>query len=152
MRTALPQDVLTVFPPRAAWVTPDGTGYAQQGFSASGPHRLTLTHELLGVARFVCDVTKASWDPSVFLAGTITSSTDAPDSGEQSRRAEWVREQVLKAPEVKDAGTPLELGKRLGWSQAGLRQMLKGALKGRLRRYVYPSRRRATASPSRPCS
>ncbi|BGP42345.1 hypothetical protein JCM10450v2_006438 [Rhodotorula kratochvilovae] len=115
------------------WVTPDGTGYAQQGFSASGPHGLTLTHELLGVARFVGDVTKASWDPSVFLAGTITSSTDAPDSGAQSRRAEWVREQVLKAPEVKGAGTPLELGKRLGWSQAGLRQMLKGALKGRLR-------------------
>ncbi|GAA6053304.1 hypothetical protein JCM3770_006675 [Rhodotorula araucariae] len=115
------------------WVTADGTGYAQQGFAADGPHGLALTHEVLGVARFVADVTKASCDPSAFLAGTITSSTSAPEKGAHSARAVWVRERVLTASIVQGAGTALELGRRLKWSHSSVRRMLVIALKGRER-------------------
>lgn len=47
------------------WVTADGTGYAQQGFKAAGPNGLELTHEVLGVAKFVHDYVESINDVTV---------------------------------------------------------------------------------------
>ncbi|GAA5910114.1 hypothetical protein JCM8208_000960 [Rhodotorula glutinis] len=120
------------------WVMADGTGYAQQSFKAAGPNGLELTHEVLGVAKFVHDYVESSNELQVpmsnnikVLAGTVTTSTIAPGSTSTSVRALWVRDRLMK--HLKDVTTPLELGDRLGWSQDGLRKMLRQALNGRER-------------------
>ncbi|KPV73509.1 uncharacterized protein RHOBADRAFT_54728 [Rhodotorula graminis WP1] len=120
------------------WVTADGTGYAQQGFKAAGPNGLELTHEALGVAKFVHDYVTSSNEVQVpvsnnikVIAGTVTTSTVAPESTATSVRALWVRDRLMK--HLKDVSTPLELGERLGWSQDGLRKMLRQVLNGRER-------------------
>ncbi|GAA5842086.1 hypothetical protein JCM9279_002783 [Rhodotorula babjevae] len=120
------------------WVTADGTGYAQQGFKAPGPNGLELSHEVLGVAKFVHDYVESTNEVKVpasnhvkVLAGTVTTSTYAPETTVTSQRALWVQDRLTK--HLKGVSTPLELGERLGWSQDGLRKMLRQVLNGKER-------------------
>ncbi|SGY62709.1 BQ5605_C007g04725 [Microbotryum silenes-dioicae] len=97
----------------APWVTDDGKGYAQQGFTIRGS-RKEITHEVLGVARLAEDLAKIfSGDEGSYIASTVFSSAERglhePDLTRADRFVYLLRTRLLMRKVVPDP-TPLGVG------------------------------------------
>ncbi|GJN92337.1 hypothetical protein Rhopal_005367-T1 [Rhodotorula paludigena] len=117
------------------WVTPEGTGYAQQGFClATSNLRLPIvTHETLGVARLVQDIWLSQFEHEQTLAGSVSSADTVPELPTHSKRALYVRIQLRKEWVVQKSDEAADLGNRLEWSMLNAREMVQHALKKRPR-------------------
>ncbi|GAA5894040.1 hypothetical protein JCM6882_007968 [Rhodosporidiobolus microsporus] len=130
-----PKSGLRTFVP---WLTPEGTGYAQEHFRFKTEHGETCTHELLGLARLsedLCAVSNWSfWSlkqmaEAPCLPGTVLSSLESPENASDSFRAQFVR------GKIRQSGSPLAkletktaAAARMGWTRGGARRLLEKAI------------------------
>ncbi|GAA6028907.1 hypothetical protein JCM8097_001499 [Rhodosporidiobolus ruineniae] len=106
------------------WLTEDGKGYAQAGFTLkSGRH--ALSHEALGILKFAKDVDKCRYSIENTIAGTSISSFDAPDLPWHAKRAKFLRERLISSTMVQVSKTAFELGETLQCRRSYAKSLLE---------------------------
>lgn len=122
------------FPP--AWVTPEGTGYAQQSFSI--PSRLDptfhITHEVLGISKLARDlqILGSTSPPVHHLSGTLfAANEDKYGAKAADLRGERLKKLLItwKSPFFTSDG--VILGEAMEWSLEGARKAMVKQFRGR---------------------
>ncbi|KAI5476686.1 hypothetical protein MNV49_007400 [Pseudohyphozyma bogoriensis] len=105
------------------YVTPDGKGYAQQGFEFTTSQGFRLTHEVLGVAKFTRDVVRAREQEGYFFAGTAFSARET-SSVITATRATAVKTAFFKIKELATLDD-VQMGQHFRWSLSGARAAIE---------------------------
>lgn len=127
---------LTHCPLSTAWVTPLGTGYAQQSFSMPSPLDPTflITHQVLGISKLARDLQLlGSLSPPVrHLSGTMFSANEDRFGAKSAEiRGKRLKKLLITWDGPFFTTDGVEIGQAMEWSLVGARKAMTKQFRGR---------------------